>query len=32
MPAHQDRYEISLEVVTIAGTAYAMQADLSHYV
>ena len=31
MPAHQDRYEISLELVTIAGTVYAMQADLSHY-
>ena len=31
MPTHQDRYEISLELVTIAGTAYAMQADLSHY-
>ena len=31
MPTHQDRYEISLELVTIAGTVYAMQADLSHY-
>ena len=31
MPAHQDRYEINLELVTIAGTVYAMQADLSHY-
>ena len=31
MPTHQDRYEVSLELVTIAGTEYAMQADLSHY-
>ena len=31
MPTHQDRYEINLELVTIAGTVYAMQADLSHY-
>ena len=31
MPPHQDRYEVSLELVTIAGTEYAMQADLSHY-
>ena len=29
-PPHQDRYEVSLELVTIAGTEYAMQADLSH--
>ena len=31
MPTHQDRYEINLELVTIAGTVYAMQTDLSHY-
>ena len=31
MPPHQDRYEVSLELVTIAGTEYAMQADLSQY-
>ena len=31
MPTHQDRYEINLELVTIAGTVYAMQADLFHY-
>ena len=31
MPPHQDRYEVSLELVTIAGTEYAMQADLSHH-
>ena len=31
MPTHQNRYEISLELVTIAGTVYVMQADLSHY-
>ena len=30
MPPHQDRYEVSLELVTTAGTEYAMQADLSH--
>ena len=30
MPPHQDRYEVSLKLVTIAGTEYAMQADLSH--
>ena len=29
MPPNQDRYEVSLELVTIAGTEYAMQADLS---
>ena len=31
MPPNQDRYEVSLELVTIAGTEYAMQADLSQY-
>ena len=31
MPPPQDRYEINLELVTIAGTVYAMQTDLSHY-
>ena len=31
MPTPQDRYEINLELVTIAGTVYAMQTDLSHY-
>ena len=31
MPPHQGRYEINLELVTTAGTVYAMQADLSHY-
>ena len=30
-PTHQDRYEVSLELVTIADTEYATQADLSHY-
>ena len=30
MPPHQDRYEVRLELVTIAGTEHAMQADLSH--
>ena len=29
MPPYQDRYEVSLQLVTIAGTEYAMQADLS---
>ena len=31
MPTPQDRYEINLELVTIAGTVYAMQTDLTHY-
>ena len=31
MPTPQDRYEINLELVTIAGTVYAKQTDLSHY-
>ena len=31
MPTPQDRYEINLELVTVAGTVYAMQTDLSHY-
>ena len=31
MPPHQDRYEVSLKLVTIVGTEYAMQANLSHY-
>ena len=30
IPPHPDRYEVSLELVTIAGTEYATQADLSH--
>ena len=31
MPPHQDRHEVGLKLVTIAGTEYAMQVDLSHY-
>ena len=31
MPPHQDRNEVSLELIAIAGTEYATQADLSHY-
>ena len=31
MPPPQDRYEVNLELVTIAGTEYETQADLSHY-
>ena len=31
MPTPKDRYEINLELVTIAGTVYAMQTNLSHY-
>ena len=31
MPPPQDRYEVNLELVTIAGTEYATQANLSHY-
>ena len=27
----QDRYEVSLDLVTIAGTEYAMQANLTQY-
>ena len=31
MPPPQDRYEVNLELVTVAGTEYMMQANLSHY-
>ena len=31
MPPNQDRYEVSLDLVTIAGTEYAMQANLTQY-
>ena len=30
MPTSKDRYEINLELVTIAGTVYAMQTNLFH--
>ena len=30
MPTPKDRYKINLELVTIAGTVYAMQTNLSH--
>ena len=31
MPPDQDRYEVSLDLVTIAGTEYAMQANLAQH-
>ena len=31
MPPDQDRYEVSLDLVTIAGTEYAMQTNLAQY-
>ena len=31
MPPPQDRYEVNLELVTLAGTEEKMQANLSHY-
>ena len=31
MPPPQDRYEVNLELVTVAGTEYMMQANLSDY-
>ena len=31
MPPNQDRYEVSLDLVTIAGTEYTMQANLTQY-
>ena len=31
MPPPQDRFEVNLELVTVAGTEYTMQANLSHY-
>ena len=31
MPTPKDRYKINLELVTIAGTVYAMQTNLFHY-
>ena len=30
-PPPQDRYEVNLELVAVAGTEYAMQANLAHY-
>ena len=29
--APQDRFEVNLELVTVAGTEYTMQANLTHY-
>ena len=29
MPPNRDRYEVSLDLVTIAGTEYTMQANLT---
>ena len=31
MPPPQDRFEVNLELVTVAGTEYTMQANLTHY-
>ena len=31
MPPDQDRYEVNLDLVTIAGTEYAMQTNLAQY-
>ena len=31
MPPPQDRYEVNLELVTVAGTEFPMQANLAHY-
>ena len=31
MPLDQDRYEVSIDLVTIAGTEYAMQTNLAQY-
>ena len=31
MPPDQDQYEVSLDLVTIAGTEYAMQTNLAQY-
>ena len=31
MPPPQDRFEVNLELVTVAGTEYTMHANLSHY-
>ena len=31
MPPDQDRYEVSIDLVTIAGTEYAMQTNLAQY-
>ena len=31
MPPDQDRYEVSLDLVTIAGTEYATQTNLAQY-
>ena len=31
MPPPQDRWEVNLELVTVAGTEYTMQTNLSHY-
>ena len=29
-PCAQDRYEVNLELVTVAGTEHTMQANLAH--
>ena len=31
MPLDQDRYDVSIDLVTIAGTEYAMQTNLAQY-
>ena len=31
MPPPQDRFEVNLELVAVAGTEYTIQANLSHY-
>ena len=31
MPPNQDRYEVSLDLVTIADTEHTMQANLTQY-
>ena len=31
MPLDQDRYNVSIDLVTIAGTEYAMQTNLAQY-
>ena len=31
MPTDQDQYDVSIDLVTMAGTEYTMQTNLTHY-
>ena len=31
MPTEQDQYEVCIDLVTMAGTEYTMQTNITHY-